>query len=39
MTNEKKRRGVAIVAIAHDEDVRDAIADDIIDITRFAAAA
>jgi alpha-D-ribose 1-methylphosphonate 5-triphosphate synthase subunit PhnL len=39
LINEKKRRGVAIVAIAHDEDVRDAIADDIIDITRFAAAA
>jgi len=36
---EKKRRGTAIVAIAHDEDVRDAIADKIIDITQFAAAA
>jgi len=36
---EKKRRGTAVVAIAHDEDVRDAIADKIIDITQFAAAA
>jgi alpha-D-ribose 1-methylphosphonate 5-triphosphate synthase subunit PhnL len=39
LINAKKRRGVAIVAIAHDEDVRNAIADDVIDITRFAAAA
>ena len=39
LINEKKRRGAAIVAIAHDADVRDAIADEIIDITRFAAAA
>lgn len=36
---EKKRRGAAIVAIVHDEDVRDAIADRIIDVTRFAAEA
>ena len=34
---EKKQRGTAIVAIAHDEDVRDAIADEIIDVGRFAA--
>jgi alpha-D-ribose 1-methylphosphonate 5-triphosphate synthase subunit PhnL len=34
---EKKKRGTAIVAIAHDEDVRDAIADEIIDVGRFAA--
>jgi alpha-D-ribose 1-methylphosphonate 5-triphosphate synthase subunit PhnL len=34
---EKKRRGVAVVAIAHDRDVRDAIADREIDVTRFAA--
>ena len=39
LINAKKRRGAAIVAIAHDADVRDAIADEIIDITRFAAAA
>jgi alpha-D-ribose 1-methylphosphonate 5-triphosphate synthase subunit PhnL len=35
---EKKRKGVAIIAIAHDRDVRDAIADREIDVTRFAAA-
>lgn len=34
---EKKRRGTALVAIVHDEDVRDAIADRVIDVTRFAA--
>lgn len=36
---EKKRRGTAIVAIAHDEDVRNVIADDVIDVGRFRAAA
>src|SRR5262249_24239843 len=36
---EKKRRGTAIVAIVHDEDVRDAVADEIVDVTQFAAAA
>jgi alpha-D-ribose 1-methylphosphonate 5-triphosphate synthase subunit PhnL len=36
---EKKRRGVAIIAIAHDADVRDAIADTVVDVTRFATAA
>jgi alpha-D-ribose 1-methylphosphonate 5-triphosphate synthase subunit PhnL len=36
---EKKRRGVAIVAIVHDEEVRDAVADRRIDVSRFAAAA
>jgi alpha-D-ribose 1-methylphosphonate 5-triphosphate synthase subunit PhnL len=34
---EKKRRGAAIVAIMHDEDVRDVVADRSIDVTRFAA--
>jgi alpha-D-ribose 1-methylphosphonate 5-triphosphate synthase subunit PhnL len=34
---EKKKRGTAIVAIAHDADVRDAIADEIVDVGRFAA--
>jgi alpha-D-ribose 1-methylphosphonate 5-triphosphate synthase subunit PhnL len=34
---EKKRRGAAIVAIVHDEDVRDVVADRSIDVTRFAA--
>jgi alpha-D-ribose 1-methylphosphonate 5-triphosphate synthase subunit PhnL len=36
---EKKRRGVAIVAIVHDDDVRDAIADTLVDVTRFSPAA
>jgi alpha-D-ribose 1-methylphosphonate 5-triphosphate synthase subunit PhnL len=36
---EKKRRGTAIVAIVHDADVRDAIADHVVDVTRFAKAA
>jgi alpha-D-ribose 1-methylphosphonate 5-triphosphate synthase subunit PhnL len=36
---EKKRRGTAIVAIVHDDDVRDAIADRLIDVTQFANAA
>jgi alpha-D-ribose 1-methylphosphonate 5-triphosphate synthase subunit PhnL len=36
---EKKRRGVAIIAVVHDDDVRAAIADTVIDVTRFAAAA
>lgn len=35
----KKRQGVAIVAIVHDEDVREAIADRVIDVTKFAVAA
>jgi alpha-D-ribose 1-methylphosphonate 5-triphosphate synthase subunit PhnL len=33
---DKKKRGTAIVAIAHDEDVRTAIADEIVDVGRFA---
>jgi len=36
---EKKKRDIAIVAIAHDEEVRDAIADKIVDVTRFTTAA
>jgi alpha-D-ribose 1-methylphosphonate 5-triphosphate synthase subunit PhnL len=36
---EKKRRGAAVVAIVHDDDVRAAIADTVVDVTRFAAAA
>ena len=35
----KKRAGVAIVAIVHDDEVRQAIADRIVDVTNFAAAA
>jgi alpha-D-ribose 1-methylphosphonate 5-triphosphate synthase subunit PhnL len=33
---EKKAQGVAIVGIFHDEDVRHAVADRVIDVTRFA---
>src|SRR5262249_29175632 len=36
---EKKRRGAAVVAIVHDDDVRSAIADTVVDVTRFAAVA
>lgn len=35
---EKKAKGVAILGIFHDEDVRDAVADRIVDVTRFAGA-
>jgi len=36
---ERKRLGTAIVAIVHDRNVRDRIADNVIDITHFTAAA
>ena len=36
---EKKNRGTAIVAIVHDAEVRDAIADKVVDVTRFTSAA
>jgi alpha-D-ribose 1-methylphosphonate 5-triphosphate synthase subunit PhnL len=36
---EKKRNGVAMVAIVHDDNVRGLIADRIVDVTAFAAAA
>ena len=36
---EKKRRGVAILAVVHDDEVRTTIADTVIDVTRFAAGA
>lgn len=39
LIDEKKRAGVAIVAIVHDEDVCCRIADRVIDVTGFAAAA
>ena len=35
----KKRAGVAVVAIVHDDEVRRAIADRLVDVTGFAAAA
>ncbi|ADP70771.1 phosphonate C-P lyase system protein PhnL [Rhodomicrobium vannielii ATCC 17100] len=39
LINAKKRGGAAIIAIVHDEDVRDAIADRIVDAAHFSAAA
>jgi alpha-D-ribose 1-methylphosphonate 5-triphosphate synthase subunit PhnL len=33
---EKKRRGVAILAVVHDDDVRTAIADRLIDVAPFS---
>jgi alpha-D-ribose 1-methylphosphonate 5-triphosphate synthase subunit PhnL len=39
MIQEKKRAGTGIVAIVHDDDVRDAIADTIVDIIQFTKAA
>jgi alpha-D-ribose 1-methylphosphonate 5-triphosphate synthase subunit PhnL len=36
---ERKRKGAAIVAVVHDRDIRVRIADTIIDMTQFAAAA
>lgn len=36
---EKKRAGVAMVAIVHDDEVRHLIADRLVDVTSFAAAA
>lgn len=36
---EKKREGVAMIAIVHDDEVRQQIADRLIDVTSFAAAA
>src|SRR3981189_2781479 len=39
LINEKKRAGVAMVAIVHDDEIRHLIADRIVDVTSFAAAA
>ena len=39
LIDEKKREGVAMVAIVHDDEVRQLIADRIVDVTAFAAAA
>jgi alpha-D-ribose 1-methylphosphonate 5-triphosphate synthase subunit PhnL len=39
LIQDKKRRGTAIVAVVHDEHVRDAIADRIVEVAQFAAAA
>ena len=38
MIGEKKRAGVALLGIFHDADVREAVADRIIDVSSFAAA-
>jgi len=39
LIDEKKRAGVAIVAIVHDDEIGHLIADRIVDVTSFAAAA
>ncbi|MCP4620632.1 MAG: phosphonate C-P lyase system protein PhnL [Bradyrhizobium sp.] len=39
LVEEKKRKGVAMVAIVHDDEIRHLIADRIVDVTAFAAAA
>ena len=39
LIEEKKRKGVAMVAIVHDDEIRRLITDRIIDVTAFAAAA
>ena len=39
LIEEKKRKGVAMVAIVHDDEIRNEIADRIVDVTAFAAAA
>ncbi|MGA7975256.1 MAG: phosphonate C-P lyase system protein PhnL [Pseudolabrys sp.] len=39
LVRERKAQGAAIVAIVHDDPVREAIADTLIDVTRFATAA
>ena len=39
LIDEKKRQGVAMVAIVHDDEIRHLIADRIVDVTSFASAA
>jgi alpha-D-ribose 1-methylphosphonate 5-triphosphate synthase subunit PhnL len=39
LIEEKKRKGVAMVAIVHDDEIRREIADRIVDVTAFAAVA
>ncbi|MEN0002205.1 MAG: phosphonate C-P lyase system protein PhnL, partial [Pseudomonadota bacterium] len=36
LINEKKKAGVALLGIFHDRDVRDAVADTIIEVSEFA---
>jgi len=38
MVSEKKQAGVALLGIFHDQDVREVVADTVIDVTGFAAA-
>jgi alpha-D-ribose 1-methylphosphonate 5-triphosphate synthase subunit PhnL len=38
LIDEKKKADVALLGIFHDADVREAVADRIIDVTEFAAA-
>ena len=39
LIEQKKRQGVAMVAIVHDDEIRQEIADRVVDVTSFAAAA
>jgi ABC-type phosphonate transport system ATPase subunit len=39
VVHERKRKGAAIVTVVHDDEVREAIADLSVEVTRFAAAA
>ena len=39
LIGQKKRQGVAMVAIVHDDEIRHLIADRVVDVTSFAAAA
>jgi alpha-D-ribose 1-methylphosphonate 5-triphosphate synthase subunit PhnL len=39
LIDEKKHAGVAMVAIVHDDEIRRLIADRVIDVTSFTAAA
>jgi alpha-D-ribose 1-methylphosphonate 5-triphosphate synthase subunit PhnL len=39
LIEEKKRAGIAMVAIVHDDEIRRQIADRVIDVTSFAAVA
>ena len=39
LVEEKKQAGVAMVAIVHDDEIRHLIADRVVDVTSFAAAA
>jgi alpha-D-ribose 1-methylphosphonate 5-triphosphate synthase subunit PhnL len=39
LIDQKKRAGVAMIAIVHDDDIRRLIADRVVDVTTFAVAA